>query len=112
MTEQRISLEECHALAMQCLMRHNVSEAQARAIADTVTAAERDGCKSHGLFRIPGYVNSVRSGKVTPGCILHAINGMTVSSLPLEQVIYLLQRTAHVERILTFRNSNFHYDDL
>ena len=62
----RLSLEEVHEAAMQALQANGVSEPHARAIADTVTAAERDECKSHGLFRIPGYVAAVRSGKVTP----------------------------------------------
>src|SRR5262249_55887030 len=42
---------------------------QASAIADTITAAERDDCQSHGLFRLPGYICSVRSGKVTPDAV-------------------------------------------
>ena len=62
----RLTLDEVNALAVEVLTANNVSEDHARAIADTVTAAERDGCKSHGLFRLPGYVKSVRSGKVTP----------------------------------------------
>ena len=65
----RLTLEEVHALALQVLRAQGVSELQARAIADTITAAERDDCKSHGLFRLPGYVNSVRSGKVTPDAV-------------------------------------------
>ena len=39
-------------------------EEHADAVADVVTRAERDGSHSHGLFRIPGYVASLRSGKV------------------------------------------------
>jgi len=33
-------------------------------VATTVTHAERDGAVSHGLFRVPGYVAALRSGKV------------------------------------------------
>jgi LDH2 family malate/lactate/ureidoglycolate dehydrogenase len=51
------------------LEAHGVSQLQACAVADTITAAERDDCKSHGLFRLPGYVSSVRSGKVTPDAV-------------------------------------------
>ena len=40
------------------------SRLHAEAVAGTVTAAERDGGTSHGLFRIPGYVTALRSGKV------------------------------------------------
>jgi LDH2 family malate/lactate/ureidoglycolate dehydrogenase len=65
----RLALAEVHALALQVLRVHGVSEAHARAIADTITAAERDDCQAHGLFRLPGYVSSVRSGKVTPDAV-------------------------------------------
>ena len=65
----RLTLAAVHTLALHVLRANGVSEAQARAIADTITAAERDDCKSHGLFRLPGYVRSVRSGKVTPDAV-------------------------------------------
>ena len=35
-----------------------------KSVARNVTNAERDGSVSHGLFRIPGYVASLRSGKI------------------------------------------------
>jgi delta1-piperideine-2-carboxylate reductase len=65
----RLTLDEVHALAWQVLRAHGVSENQGRAVADTITAAERDDCKAHGLFRLPGYVSSVRSGKVTADAV-------------------------------------------
>jgi delta1-piperideine-2-carboxylate reductase len=65
----RLRLDQVHALAWQVLRVHGVSEDHSRAIADTITAAERDDCKAHGLFRLPGYVSSVRSGKVTPDAV-------------------------------------------
>jgi LDH2 family malate/lactate/ureidoglycolate dehydrogenase len=65
----RLTLDQVHTLAWQVLRTQGVSEPQARAIADTIAAAERDDCKSHGLFRLPGYVSSVRSGKVTPDAV-------------------------------------------
>ena len=65
----RLTLEQVHALAFRVLRAQSVSEPQARAIAETITAAERDDCKSHGLFRLPGYVSSVRSGKVTADAV-------------------------------------------
>jgi delta1-piperideine-2-carboxylate reductase len=65
----RLTLDQVHALTLQVLHAHGISAEQAQAIADTITAAERDDCKSHGLFRLPGYISSVRSGKVTPDAI-------------------------------------------
>lgn len=61
----RLSLEQVHALATENLVHHGASKEQARSVADTVTDAERDECKSHGLFRIPGFCASLKSGKVT-----------------------------------------------
>ena len=60
----RMTLDEVHALATDAFLANGGSPAQSRAVADTVTAAERDECRSHGLFRVPGYVASIRSGKV------------------------------------------------
>ena len=60
----RMGLGEVHALATEIFRAHGGSPEQTRAVADTVTAAERDECESHGLFRVPGYVASIRSGKV------------------------------------------------
>ncbi len=62
-----ISLEDCRVLAFDALSRAGVSPANAEAIADHITRAEADGCKSHGLFRLPGYVASVKSGAADPG---------------------------------------------
>ncbi len=68
----RLTLDEVHTLAMEIFAAHGLSDDQATAIADTVTAAERDECKSHGLFRVPGYMASVKSGKVTPDAVPQA----------------------------------------
>ena len=38
-------------------------------MADTISKAERDGSISHGLFRLPGYVASLRSKKVKGNAI-------------------------------------------
>jgi LDH2 family malate/lactate/ureidoglycolate dehydrogenase len=65
----RLALAEVHALTLQVLRAHGVSEAHARAMADTITAAARDACPAHGLFRLPGYVSAVRSGTVTPDAV-------------------------------------------
>ncbi len=61
-----ISLEDCRALAFEALSHAGASRAQAEEIADHITRAEADGCKSHGLFRLPGYIASVRSGAADP----------------------------------------------
>lgn len=58
-----LSLAEVRALTVRCLAANGCDAANAAAVADVIHAAERDGAKSHGLFRLPGYVMSLRSGK-------------------------------------------------
>lgn len=60
-----ISLDEVYDTVHTLLLKHGFSESHASAIARTVTAAERDECLHHGLFRIPFYVNGVKSGLAT-----------------------------------------------
>lgn len=66
MSEESVTmtLDEVLTLARDCLSANGCDDNNARAVAATVMAAERDGAASHGLFRLPGYVASLRSGKV------------------------------------------------
>ena len=61
---ETITLDEIHALALAVFSAQGCDEDNASALARTVTNAERDGSVSHGIFRIPGYVASLQSGKV------------------------------------------------
>lgn len=64
MTTVSLTVDQIYDLARACLVDNGCDEANAEAAARTITAAERDGAVSHGLFRLPGYVSSLRSGKV------------------------------------------------
>ena len=64
MTHQIMSVEAIHSLATKTLTSFGADELNAGAVADIITMAERDGCVSHGLFRLPGYVATLKSGKV------------------------------------------------
>ncbi|MBO67673.1 MAG: oxidoreductase [Acidiferrobacteraceae bacterium] len=64
MTTKPLSLEDIFLLARNAMLNAGANEENADAIADTVMQAERDGSHSHGLFRVPGYVASLVSGKV------------------------------------------------
>jgi len=64
MDKVRMTLDECRALATEVLLKYGCDAPNAEAVADTVTRAERDHARSHGLFRIPGYVKSLRNGKI------------------------------------------------
>ncbi|OWJ79676.1 Ldh family oxidoreductase [Haematobacter genomosp. 1] len=43
-----------------------LNASQAEAMAHTFAAAERDHCKSHGIYRIEGTLRTVKAGKVDP----------------------------------------------
>ncbi len=62
-----LSLEQAHELAFVALTAQGISHSQATAIADTITAAERDECKSHGMFRVPFYVKALQNPNINPG---------------------------------------------
>jgi delta1-piperideine-2-carboxylate reductase len=64
LSKLRITLEEVNSLSISCLTANGCDGENARTVAATITAAEGDGCPSHGLLRLPGYVAALRSGKV------------------------------------------------
>lgn len=59
-----ISLEQVHELSLRILLKNGLAEDAAHIIADVVTRAEADDCRSHGLHRMAGYAASLRSGRV------------------------------------------------
>ena len=59
-----LELEKIYELAFEALTKNGCDHLNADCVATTVTHAERDGSVSHGLFRIPGYVASLKSKKV------------------------------------------------
>ena len=64
MSTRDLSLDEIYSLAKNVMLANGCDTANAEALADIIFRAERDGSHSHGLFRVPGYVKALRSGKV------------------------------------------------
>uniref|UniRef100_A0A7S0B6Z7 Malate dehydrogenase n=1 Tax=Pyrodinium bahamense TaxID=73915 RepID=A0A7S0B6Z7_9DINO len=62
----RMTLPACRDLCKRALEASGLCPASAGHVADAITAAERDEARSHGLFRLPGFCRSLRSGRV-PG---------------------------------------------
>ncbi|WP_028629193.1 Ldh family oxidoreductase [Metapseudomonas resinovorans] len=62
----RMTLEEVRQLVDTVLRRHGFSEAHVQAVSATIVAGERDGCTSHGVYRLPGCISTLRAGKVSP----------------------------------------------
>ncbi|MEM7289511.1 MAG: Ldh family oxidoreductase [Pseudomonadota bacterium] len=79
-----LELNEVKPFAMSALESAGCDEANAEAVAECIYQAERHGAHSHGLFRMPGYLASLNSGKVngraqpklsTPKPALLAVDG-------------------------------------
>ncbi len=64
MNTTSLELNKIYDLANNALKNNGCDDYNAESVANTVTNAERDGSVSHGLFRIPGYVASLKSKKV------------------------------------------------
>ena len=64
MTTISLTLDEIYDLAQKTLLSNGCNEENASILSDTIMRAERDGSLSHGLFRLPAYIASLKSGKV------------------------------------------------
>lgn len=60
--QSRIAYDELVAVIARHLLAAGASEAIADTLARNCAACERDGALSHGVFRVPGYLDSIRSG--------------------------------------------------
>ena len=65
MTDTYLSYDELHALLTGVLQAGGYNAAHAAAIAHTMTQAERDQCRSHGIYRLAGVLKSRRAGLAT-----------------------------------------------
>lgn len=101
---EQLDLDSIYALANSALLSRGFSADQAGAIARNVTAAERDGCVSHGLFRIPFYVaaaanddcdaSAVPQHLAAAGAVVHIDAGHGFCPLALETGLPLLVDSA------------------
>lgn len=65
----RMSLEDVRRLAHDLLCAHGLAADQAGAVADVIVAGERDACLSHGVYRLPGCIRAIRSGKLVADAV-------------------------------------------
>jgi delta1-piperideine-2-carboxylate reductase len=61
---QRVSTEDIRRVARAALARAGCDSANAAAVAEVMARSDADGCASHGIFRLAGYVAALNSGKV------------------------------------------------
>ncbi|WP_242458014.1 Ldh family oxidoreductase [Halomonas sp. YLGW01] len=58
--------EELVSLCHRVLKRYGFSEPHVEAVSDALVAAEMDGSRSHGLYRLLGFVDTLNNGGVVP----------------------------------------------
>lgn len=67
--EVSLTLAEADALARRVLVARGLAADHAAAVARTMVAGERDGCASHGLYRLLVAAASIERGVVTPDAV-------------------------------------------
>ena len=83
MATVEMTLKEIESLTRDVFKGNGCDAANTEALVATVVGAERDGSGSHGLFRVPGYVASLRSGKVN-GAADPSVKWVTPTSVHVE----------------------------
>lgn len=113
-----IKPEALEQLITRAFVANGMSYANAAVVAAVVAAAERDGGRSHGLLRMPGYVATLRSGWVdgkakpiirdaAPGVVsIDACNGFAQPALAAGRPLLISKaRTAGIA-LMAIRNSH------
>ncbi|MDT9600220.1 Ldh family oxidoreductase [Sphingosinicella rhizophila] len=119
MTTVGLTLEQVEELATRAFSQNGCDAENTAALVRTVVGAERDGSHSHGLFRVPGYVAALRSGKVngsanprvslkTPAIVsVHGDNGFT--PLAIERGVPALAEAAKTLGVAVMATTHTHH---
>jgi len=115
----RIAYPDLVARLIPILERHGCAPRVARLLAENCAAAERDGAHSHGLFRMKGYVSTLKVGTwvdgraepvvedVAPGFLrIDARNGFTVPALAAGRDLAVAKARANGAAVIAIRNSH------
>ncbi|WP_292659427.1 Ldh family oxidoreductase, partial [Mesorhizobium sp.] len=69
MTNTTITIDALHERVDAIFRKAGLNPIQASAITRVIVAAERDACKSHGIYRIEGALRTIKAGKVKPDAL-------------------------------------------
>lgn len=113
-----LSEHDLQALVRRALLHAGAGNRVAAIIAANCVACERDGSKSHGIFRVPGYVASIKTGWVdakaspivedcAPGMVrVDAANGFAQVALEDARSLLLAKAADAGVAVLAIRNSH------
>lgn len=109
---------ELVALLAAIFRRGGCSDGVAAILADNMASAERDGSKSHGIFRVPGYLGSLASGwvdgqavpsveDVAPGFLrVDGMNGFALPAMAAARERLVAKTRTNGIALLAVRNSH------
>lgn len=69
MTDTTLSYEDLTALIAGIFRKAGMGASQAAAMAGVIAAGERDGAKSHGIYRIEGCLRTIKAGKAAADAV-------------------------------------------
>lgn len=69
MGQNTLTIEALMRRVTDIFLSSGLSALQAASQARVIVAAERDGCKSHGIYRIEGCLRTIKAGKVVPDAV-------------------------------------------
>ncbi len=118
MTGTKISAEKLTDFGTEVLKTFGVPDEDALLVADSLVVAERWGHPSHGMLRLPWYVERLRTGMITPvtevtiledrGALVSADGNSGVGQVVTDRIMQLAVDRAKVHGIgaVGVRNSN------
>lgn len=113
-----LHLDELQSLLQLIFLANGASAEAAEILAANCAACERDGATSHGIFRMPGYVASIKSGWVDPAATprvedvgasfirVDAANGFTQPALKAATPLLIEKTRQNGVAIVAIRNSH------
>lgn len=73
--------QQLHEFVAQIFRAAGFSETHATIEADVLTWANLRGVESHGIFRVPSYIDAIRAGEMNPHPNIHAVHTAGSSSI-------------------------------
>lgn len=118
-----LSVDQVYAIAMQVLLRTGLSQEQAEPVAGVITAGQRDECHSHGLYRLPGCVETIAHPRFekqaqptiveASAAVIRADARFGYSLLAFERALPVLERQARAVGVSVLAINNcFHFSAL
>jgi LDH2 family malate/lactate/ureidoglycolate dehydrogenase len=78
---KRFSKGELFRFAVEAFLKSGVPEEDSKLVADSLVTANLRGVDSHGIMRVPYYVDGIRSGLLSPVTQIEVIRDTPISAV-------------------------------